>query len=173
MDENQSVCHVCNQKFPTFELEMHFLECQMQDDNGNQQNESFTPNIGSELMPDQSYASNYTETHQNVASDNFNDVIYDNQVDTITIKDGCEVEDDNGNQSNPQGLDSTANTCKFCGKSFASDFFLKVSLSYNIVKNVSNNLVATIFSSGISEFILVNVHSNVSFVQRHLHNESH
>ena len=40
MDKNQSVCHSCNQKFPTFDLEMHFLECQMQSDNGNQQSES-------------------------------------------------------------------------------------------------------------------------------------
>ena len=40
MDKNQSVCHSCNQKFPTFDLEMHFLECQTQADDGNQQNES-------------------------------------------------------------------------------------------------------------------------------------
>ena len=36
MDENQSVCHLCNKKFPTFDLEMHFLECQTQVDNGSQ-----------------------------------------------------------------------------------------------------------------------------------------
>ena len=83
MDENQSVCHVCNQKFPTFELEMHFLECQMQDDNGNQHSESqnsernqsgsYAPHINSELMPDQSCYSNYVHTLQNDASDYLND----------------------------------------------------------------------------------------------------
>ena len=45
-EESKSVCHVCNQKFPTFELEMHFLECQMQEETEDQ-NEPQTPDFPS------------------------------------------------------------------------------------------------------------------------------
>ena len=64
MDENQSVCHLCNQKFPAFELEVHFLECQTQDDNGNQQNEPKIVDLTEDLGPDQSPAlTNQTYVH--------------------------------------------------------------------------------------------------------------
>ena len=72
-----------------------------------------------------SYASNNAQTLQDVASDNFVNIDHDtqanNNIDFV-------VENDIGNQSNHHILDSNAFTCKFCGKSFASDDNLKVSL---------------------------------------------
>ena len=141
MDENQSVCHVCNQKFPTFELEMHFLECQMQDDNGNQQSESYTP--GSELMPDQSYASNYVQTLQDVASVNFVNTDHDNQTNIQIIENGFQIENGNDDQSATQTqiIEKTAFTCKFCGKSFKKGKILKVSLFCNFFCNLIKCLI--------------------------------
>ena len=117
MDENQSVCHLCNQKFPAFELEVHFLECQTQDDNGNQQNEPKIVDLTEDLVPNQSPAiTNQTHVHMHSMS---NGKVFESseqesckkdQDDEVTIiEDTHPMQDNNGNESEPQNSNFSTN----------------------------------------------------------------
>ena len=53
MDGNKIECFKCNIKVPVSELDNHFLECQIQDDSGNQ-NESHISDFKTEPIADQS-----------------------------------------------------------------------------------------------------------------------
>ena len=85
MDESKIECYKCSIKVPISELDNHFLECQIQDDTGNQ-NEVQISDFITDPIPDQ--------------SDNFANETMD--------------------------LDNWF--CNECGKTFASEKSLKVSL---------------------------------------------